>query len=58
MTKPEAIRYARKLALEGRHLNHCMAARDLRERGWKMMNDARRIARRLGYTLAAFGVDL
>lgn len=58
MSMAESIRYVRRLAVEGRHLHGCMAAPQLREQGWKMMWRARRIARRLGYSLMAMGIDL
>lgn len=49
MTRDESIRYVRTQAIAGRHLATCMADRKLREHGQRQVEQARRIARRLGY---------
>lgn len=43
-----AILIARCLNIEGQHLSHCFADRSLRQEGWRLMQRARRICRRLG----------
>ena len=53
-----ALTAVRRMAIEGRHLNQCMADQSLREHGWRLMMRARRIARRLSYSLRAVGVEL
>lgn len=53
-----AIRTVRRMAIEGRHLHRCHPDPEARAQGWRLMQQARRIARRLGYSLTALGVDV
>lgn len=53
-----AIRIIRLLAIEGRHMNGCMADAASRNDGWRKMQQAKRLARRLGYDLRDLGVQL
>ena len=48
MSLPLAIAHIRRETIVGRHLNECFADARTRREGWKRMQDARRIARRLG----------
>lgn len=41
------IAYLRNEIIAGKHLHHCMPDASLRAIGWKRMQDALRIARRL-----------
>lgn len=43
-----AITIIRTMDIEGRHLHNCFANPEIRQRGWRLMQQARRIARRLG----------
>lgn len=47
MNLPAIIRYIRVETIAGRHLHHCFAAASVRAEGWRRMQAARRIARRL-----------
>jgi tRNA(Glu) U13 pseudouridine synthase TruD len=44
-----ALEIARRLNIEGRHLHNCFAAESLQKEGWRKMQMARRICRRLGW---------
>lgn len=44
-----AITIVRAMYIAGRHLNQCFADAGHRAAGWKQMQDARRICRRLGW---------
>lgn len=57
MTRTESIKWLRRTVAEGRHLNNCMADAGLREHGRRMVERAKRVARRLGVTLWGLGVD-
>lgn len=48
-----AIMIVRSLYVEGSHLHSCFAATDKRIEGWRKMQQAKRIATRLGYKLSA-----
>ena len=52
-----ALQQVRLMAITGRHLYHSMADEGVRREGWSLMMRAKRIARRLGYSLRAVGVD-
>ncbi len=51
-------RFIRRTAMEGNHLFTCMASPDHRAAGWRMIQRARRMARRLGFDLRELGVTL
>lgn len=58
MSANDTRRYIRRLYIEGRHLNQAMPCADSRQAGWRMMQRARRLARRLGYrNLGCLGID-
>jgi hypothetical protein len=46
-TNMKTLRYLRNEITVGRHLNTCHPSPEVRALGWKRMQDARRIARRL-----------
>ena len=46
----KAIAYIRKELTVGDHLHRCFADSKIRQEGWKRIQDARRIARKLGLT--------
>lgn len=48
-----AISIVRSLYVEGSRLHSCFAATEKRAEGWKKMQQAKRIATRLGYKLNA-----
>ena len=43
-----AITIIKAMNIEGRHLHSCFASPQVRQRGWRLMQQAKRIARRLG----------
>lgn len=45
----QALTIARAMWISGRHLHRCFADPAARSLGWKQMQDARRICRRLGW---------
>ena len=47
MSLPVAITYLRREIITGDHLHRCMAEASLRAEGWKRIQAAKRIARRL-----------
>ena len=44
-----ALTIVRAMAIEGRHLHNCFTTQGDREHGWRLMQRARRICRRLGW---------
>lgn len=44
-----AITIIKAMNIEGRQLHNCFANHQTRQRGWQLMQRAKRIARRLGY---------
>ena len=47
MSLPKAISFIRNEITVGRHLHQCMADAVTRSQGWKRIQDARRLARKL-----------
>ena len=47
MTLPEAIRFLRREIVTGDHLHRCFCDSRTRAEGWRRMQAAKRIARRL-----------
>ena len=47
MSLPAAIAYIRRERVVGDHMHRCMADTNLRAEGWKRIQDARRLARKL-----------
>ena len=45
----QAIIIIRAMNIEGRHLHGCFINPEIRQQGWRLMQRARRIARRLGW---------
>lgn len=43
-----AITIIKSMNIEGRHLHNCFASTEIQQRGWRLMQRAKRIARRLG----------
>lgn len=52
-----ALSIVRLMVADGKRLMNYESA-ERQKQGWKLLWDARRIARRLGWTLRAIGVDL
>jgi len=48
MTLPIAIAHIRRELCVGDHLHRCFADKSVRREGWQRMQQAKRIARRLG----------
>jgi len=42
-----AILIVKAMNIEGRHLYNCFASHEVRQRGWRLMQRANRIARKL-----------
>ena len=48
-----ALTIVRTLYIEGRHLNSCFIDQSVRAEGWRKMQQAKRMAHRLGYKMRA-----